>query len=131
MFENENDWSIVFFFRSHNMRFGLVGVPTVLLMQDGKVAGKFNGTGITLEALNDFVQKTTNLEAVGKVEILDQDYKGPVPTVLEPSFDYVLVICALFVLFMLVYYVRRSRIYNRLSETVRNAWQESQREHLD
>jgi hypothetical protein len=106
-------------------------VPTVLLIRKGKGITKFNLTEITLATLQSFVQKWTNLQPEVEAELVDSDHKGPVPTVLEPSFDFLLAFSTCYVLFLFVYFMRRSFIYRWLIDSVRNTWNESQHQHVE
>lgn len=61
------------------MRFGLVGVPSVLFIHNGKVVAKYNDTSDpTLEGYVAFIATVAGLEPTGEVIITEEDQRGPV-----------------------------------------------------
>ncbi|XP_074594686.1 thioredoxin domain-containing protein bug [Brevipalpus obovatus] len=118
---------------SINMRFGLVGIPTILFFHSGKMIAKFNHTEVTLENLNSFLKRITGLEPDDTVKIEDLDLTGPVPIVPEPMTDYVLIVSSLFLFISLVYLIIKSTIFKKISDSIRNTWREAeaQHEHLE
>lgn len=93
---------------------------------------RFNETEINLVTLKEFITKATSFEPLQALEVTDEDLDGPVPTKVEEQFDYLMLIAVIFLLFTFVYFVRTSRVYAYLLETIRSTWLESQqREHMD
>lgn len=101
------------------------------MLQNDRVVARFNESDINLTTLKEFIKKTTGFEPIHDLEVTDEDRLGPVPTEIDEQFDYILFISILFLIFAFIYFVRMSRIYAYLLETIRNTWLESQREHLD
>lgn len=61
------------------MRFGLVGVPSVLFLHNGKVVAKYNDTDPTLEGYVSFISVVAGIEpSGGPVVITEEDQLGPV-----------------------------------------------------
>ena len=114
------------------MRLSLFGVPSIILLQNDRIVARFNGTEINLATLQEFITKTTSFEPLQPLEVTDDDLLGPVPTKVEPQFDYLMLFAVVFLLSIFVDIVRTSRIYAYLLEIIASTWLESQqREHLD
>lgn len=111
------------------MRFGLVGVPSILFFHNSKLVAKFNESTPTIASLVTFVQRVTNLNPIGPggLEVTEQDLKGPVPTVVEHRVDYVLILSCLFILTCAAHLVIRSAVFKRFVEHVRHNWREAER----
>ena len=124
---------VVMLFFSINMRFGLVGVPSILLFHNGKIAGKFNNSSFTLDALISFVNKLTGLEPDPTVILSLEDLITPIRVIPQKSPDIVLIISTLFLILMLAYLIIKSAYFNRIVEFLRNTWREAEahHEHLD
>lgn len=115
------------------MRFGLVGVPTVLFFHNGKVVAKYNDSDPSVEGFVSFINRVTGLSPASSPIITEDDKQGPVPTSPESRLDFVLVISWLFVIFCFSYLFGKSAFFQRMVESVRNTWREAeaQHEHLD
>lgn len=115
------------------MRFGLVGVPTILFFQNGKVIGKFNNSNPSIDAFVSFVTQLTGLNPDPNVNISLEDLSGPVPVVPQESQDIVLLISTLFLFLMFSYLIIKSAYFKRFVEYLRNTWREAEahHEHLD
>ena len=113
------------------MRFGLVGVPTILFFHNTKIVAKFNDSDPTIENLVSFVNRVTGLSPAGPgtLEITEQDRAGPVPSVVEHRVDYVLILSWLFVILCACHFVIKSTVFKRLTEYVRNNWREAEAQH--
>jgi thiol-disulfide isomerase/thioredoxin len=118
---------------SINMRFGLVGIPSILLFRNGKMVAKFNDSDPSVEGFVSFVQKVTGLSPELEPVVLEEDNAGPVPTVPEKRLDLVLLLSWLFIGLCFAYFFGTSTLFKRIAESVRNNWREAeaQREHLD
>ncbi|NWU99788.1 TXD15 protein, partial [Upupa epops] len=86
---------------SLSTRFGTVAVPNILLFQGAKPMARFNHTDRTLETLKDFIFNQTGIEAKGGVTVTEEDWEGPLPSVLTKGIDWLL----LFSLFFLASFV--------------------------
>lgn len=113
------------------MRFGLVGVPTILFFHNTKIVSKFNDSDPTIENLVSFVNRVTGLSPAGRgtLEITEEDKAGPVPSKVEHRIDYVLILSWFFVLLCACHFVIRSAAFKRFAEYVRNNWKEAEAQH--
>lgn len=113
------------------MRFGLVGVPTILFFHNSKIVAKFNDSDPVIENLVVFVNRVTGLSPAGPgtLELTDEDRAGPVPSVIEPRLDYVLLLSWVFVLTCFSHFVLKSAMFKRFAEYVRNNWREAEAQH--
>lgn len=84
----------------YNTKFGTSAVPIILLFQHKSVLKKFNYTEKTLIDYIDFVSNHTSLAANRSIIIEENDLNGPVPTVIEKTFDYYLFFSWLFIIFI-------------------------------
>ncbi|XP_013777665.1 thioredoxin domain-containing protein 15-like [Limulus polyphemus] len=116
-----------------NMRYGLVGVPTVLLFHKGKPIVKFNGSEAQIENFAVFVTKYTGMSPEDGLNITSADMMGPVPTQPAQRTDFVLILAWMFTLGCLCTWFLRSSLWQRIVECVRNTWREAeaQHEHVD
>ena len=111
------------------MRFGLVGVPTILFFHNSKIVAKFNDSDPVIENLVAFVTRVTGLTPAEAVEVTDQDRVGPVPTRIQQRTDYVLILSWSFVLICAIHLIIKSSTFKRLTEYVRNNWREAEAQH--
>jgi len=121
---------------SINMRFGLVGVPSVLFFHRGRMIAKYNGTTVSLDGLTSFVSRVSNLRPVDGVEVTDEDLVGPVPGLhgSRTSFNYVLAFAVLFLTSVSGFFLVHSPLWTRLKEAVHRTWREAgeaQHEHAE
>ncbi|XP_076365623.1 thioredoxin domain-containing protein bug isoform X2 [Tachypleus tridentatus] len=116
-----------------NMRYGLVGVPTVLLFHKGKPIAKFNGSEAQIENFAVFLTKYTGLSPEDELNITTADMMGPVPTQPDQRTDFVLILAWIFTLGCLCTWFLRSSLWQRIVECVHNTWREAeaQHEHVD
>src|SRR6266487_4610349 len=63
-----------------NMRFGLVGIPSILLFHNGKVVAKYNDSEPTLDGFVSFIHKVTGINPLSSPILIEEDNLGPVPT---------------------------------------------------
>lgn len=108
------------------MRFGLLGVPTILFFHNSKLIAKYNETDVTPEGLLSFIHKITDLTPVDTLVITETDLNGPVPTIPVKTIDYVAVISCIFILLCATYFLVNSILFNKLIECIRNNWREAQ-----
>ncbi|NXM55570.1 TXD15 protein, partial [Illadopsis cleaveri] len=88
---------------SLSTRFGTVAVPNILLFQGAKPMARFNHTDRTLETLKDFIFNQTGIEAQGDVAVTEEDWEGPLPSVLTKGIDWLLLFSVLFLAGFVMY----------------------------
>ncbi|NXK13715.1 TXD15 protein, partial [Herpetotheres cachinnans] len=88
---------------SLSTRFGTVAVPNILLFQGAKPMARFNHTDRTLETLKDFIFNQTGIEAKGDVAVTEEDWEGPLPSVLTKGIDWLLLFSLLFLASFVMY----------------------------
>jgi len=116
------------------MRYGLVGVPSVLFFQNSKLVAKYNDSVPSVEGLTSFINRITGLSPTGPKDLTDQDMEGPVPTTPTHRPDYVLFLAWVFIMSCCLRFVVMSDAFKRFIEYVRNNWREAeqaQHEHAD
>lgn len=127
------DYLIIFIVSSINMRFGLVGVPSILLFRNGTVVGKFNESHPTILNFVSFVTNLTGISPTGPVNVTEEDYIGPLQSSPQSRIDFLLLFSSFFVLICLLYLFSKTRLWKITVETIRNNWREAeaQHEHFD
>ena len=115
------------------MRFGLVGVPSILFFHNSRLVAKYNDSDPSIEGLVSFVTRVTGLKPVHEASLSPQDWEGPVPTVPVSRLDYVLVLSWLFLLLCSCYYFSKTHLFSMIIEYLRSNWREAeaQHQHLD
>ncbi|XP_030085315.1 thioredoxin domain-containing protein 15 [Serinus canaria] len=88
---------------SLSTRFGTVAVPNILLFQGAKPMARFNHTDRTLETLKDFIFNQTGIEARSDVAVTEEDWEGPLPSVLTKGIDWLLLFSVLFLAAFVMY----------------------------
>ncbi|XP_065500160.1 thioredoxin domain-containing protein 15 [Caloenas nicobarica] len=88
---------------SLSTRFGTVAVPNILLFQGAKPMARFNHTERTLETLKDFIFNQTGIEAKSDVAVTEEDWEGPLPSVLTKGIDWLLLFSVLFLASFVMY----------------------------
>ncbi|XP_029853435.1 thioredoxin domain-containing protein 15 [Aquila chrysaetos chrysaetos] len=88
---------------SLSTRFGTVAVPNILLFQGAKPMARFNHTDRTLETLKDFIFNQTGIEAKSDVAVTEEDWEGPLPSVLTKGIDWLLLFSLLFLASFVMY----------------------------
>ncbi|NWZ35152.1 TXD15 protein, partial [Brachypodius atriceps] len=88
---------------SLSTRFGTVAVPNILLFQGAKPMARFNHTDRTLETLKDFIFNQTGIEAKSDVTVTEEDWEGPLPSVLTKGIDWLLLFSVLFLAGFVMY----------------------------
>lgn len=119
--------------QSFNAQYGIVGVPTLMLVHNGKPVAKFNDTIYTLELFAKFVSHLTNLQPNGSLYVTSADFMGPVASTPSNEVDYCLVLSWIFIIACMLYFTSRSRWWQQFIELIQNTWRESnaQHEHVD
>lgn len=119
--------------QSFNAQYGIVGVPTLMLVHNGKPVAKFNDTVYTLELFAKFVSHLTNLQPNGSLYVTSADFMGPVGSTPSNEMDYCLVLSWIFIIACVLYFTSRSRWWQQFVELIQNTWRESnaQHEHVD
>ncbi|NWU63457.1 TXD15 protein, partial [Pterocles burchelli] len=88
---------------SLSTRFGTVAVPNILLFQGAKPMARFNHTDRTLETLKEFIFNQTGIEAKSDVVVTEEDWEGPLPSVLTKGIDWLLLFSLLFLASFVMY----------------------------
>ncbi|NWI69575.1 TXD15 protein, partial [Todus mexicanus] len=88
---------------SLSTRFGTVAVPNILLFQGAKPMARFNHTDRTLDTLKDFIFNQTGIEAKSDVVVTEEDWQGPLPSVLTKGIDWLLLFSLLFLATFIMY----------------------------
>lgn len=119
--------------QSFNAQYGIVGVPTLMLVHNGKPVAKFNDTVYTLELFAKFVSHLTNLQPNGSLYVTSADFMGPIASTPSNEMDYCLVLSWVFIIACVLYFTSRSRWWQQVVELIQNTWRESnaQHEHVD
>lgn len=119
--------------QSFNAQYGIVGVPTLMLVHNGKPVAKFNDTVYTLELFAKFVSHLTNLQPNGSLYVTSADFMGPIASTPSNEMDYCLVLSWVFIITCVLYFTSRSRWWQQVVELIQNTWRESnaQHEHVD
>lgn len=122
-----------FFICSFNAQYGIVGVPTLMLVHNGKPIAKFNSTVYTLELFAKFITHLTMFQTSGSLFVTSADFSGPVPSTPSNETDYCLVLSWVFIAACALYFTSKSRWWQQFIELVQNTWRESnaQHEHVD
>ncbi|XP_039312819.1 thioredoxin domain-containing protein 15 [Solenopsis invicta] len=115
--------------QSFNAQYGIVGVPTLMLVHNGKPVAKFNDTIYTLESFAKFVSHLTNLQPNGSLYVTSADFTGPVSSIPSNEMDYCLVLSWIFIVACVLYFTSRSRWWQQFVELIQNTWLESNAEH--
>ncbi|XP_012527019.1 thioredoxin domain-containing protein 15 [Monomorium pharaonis] len=115
--------------QSFNAQYGIVGVPTLMLVHNGKPVAKFNDTVYTLESFAKFVSHLTNLQPNGSVYVTSADFTGPVSSTPSNEMDHCLVMSWVFIIACVLYFTSRSRWWQQFVELIQNTWRESNAEH--
>lgn len=115
--------------QSFNAQYGIVGVPTLMLVHNGKPVAKFNDTIYTLESFAKFVSHLTNLQPNGSLYVTSADFTGPVSSTPSNEMDYCLVLSWVFIVTCVLYFTSRSRWWQQFVELIQNTWLESNAEH--
>ncbi|XP_020294581.1 thioredoxin domain-containing protein 15 [Pseudomyrmex gracilis] len=120
-------------YQSFNAQYGIVGVPTLMLIHNGKPVAKFNDTIYTLESFARFMSQLTNLQPNGSLYVTSADFTGPVSSTPTNEMDYCLVMSWIFIVACMLYFTSRSVWWQQFVELIQNTWRESnaQHEHVD
>lgn len=116
-----------------NAQYGIVGVPTIILIHNGVPVVEFKETVYNLERLAQFIMLLTNLKPTGLLNVTSSDFNGPVPSTPSNETDYCLVLSWVFIAVCALYFTSQSRWWQQFVELVQNTWRESnaQHEHVD
>lgn len=114
---------------SFNTQYGIVGVPTLMLVHNAKPVAKFNETVYTLETFSKFVSHLTNLQPNESLYVTSADFSGPVSCVPTKETDYCLILSWLFIIACLFYFTMQSAWWKQFIESVQNTWRESNAQH--
>ncbi|XP_011301741.1 thioredoxin domain-containing protein 15 [Fopius arisanus] len=120
-------------YQNFNTQFGIVGVPTLMFVYNGKPLVRFNDSSYTLESFAKFVTDYTALEPNGSLYVTSGDFAGPVPSTPSNECDYCLVLSWIFIAACALYFTLQSQWWRQFVELIQNTWRESnaQHEHTD
>lgn len=104
---------------SMSARYGIVGIPTVLLFYSGRAVAKFNRSR-TVEDFALFIKDHTGFTATGTLEITDEDGQGPMPTIVIERTALHLAIAIAFLITFCIYHLFGSSFL----DTVHYIWTE-------
>lgn len=115
------------------MRYGLVGVPSILFFHNGKIVGKFNDSDHTIDGFVNYINTLTGILPITEPHISEEDKLGPLSSVPQPKIDYLLILSWIFCMACFAYMFTKSNLFKTIVETVRNTWREAeaQHEHID
>ncbi|KAK0084771.1 hypothetical protein PV325_006466 [Microctonus aethiopoides] len=116
-------------YQNFNMQFGIVGVPTLMFVYNGKPLIKFNDTSYTLESFARFVTDYTALEPNSSLYVTSADFSGPIPSTPSNETDYCLVLSWIFIAACAIYFTLQSQWWKQFVELVQNTWRESNAQH--
>jgi len=116
-------------------QFAVVALPSVLVFHNGKPVYGFNSTTHSLETYIQFISNYTGLKPDKEqtIQLLVEDYSGPVPSTVVEKFNYNLLVAYLFILLCLLVNLSKSTYVTHLTDTLHNLWREVeiQHEHTD
>lgn len=120
-------------YQHFNAQYGIVGVPTLMLVYNGKPVAKFNDTLYTLDSFARFITCITNLKPDGSLYLTSLDFAGPVSSTPSNETDYCLILAWVFIAVCALHFTLQSRWWQQFVELVQNTWRESnaQHEHAD
>ncbi|XP_001600982.1 thioredoxin domain-containing protein 15 [Nasonia vitripennis] len=120
-------------YQNFNTQYGIVGVPTLMLVHNAKPVAKFNATVYNLETFSKFLSQFTNLQPNDSLYVTSADFSGPVSSTPSNETDYCLVLSWVFIAACLLYFTTKSHWWRQFIELVQNTWRESnaQHEHAD
>ncbi|XP_011502983.1 PREDICTED: thioredoxin domain-containing protein 15 [Ceratosolen solmsi marchali] len=116
-------------YQNFNTQYGIVGVPTLILVHNAKPVAKFNATVYTLENFSKFISQLTNLQPNESLYVTSADFSGPVSFTPSNETDYCLVLSWIFITACLLYFTSQSQLWKQFMELVQNTWRESNAEH--
>lgn len=105
---------------SFNAQYGIVGIPTLMLVHNGKPVDKFNSTVYTLESFAKYITHLTTLQPSGSLFVTSADFSGPVPSTPSNETDYCLVLSWVFIAACALYFTSKSKWWQRFIELVQN-----------
>ncbi|XP_071954513.1 thioredoxin domain-containing protein 15-like [Antedon mediterranea] len=115
-------------FNNLNTRYGTVAVPNILLFYKGKPVMRFNYTR-TFENFRDFIKNYTGIQPDSSVDVLPEDYDGPLPSIPTKEPDYILWFSIAFLSLFTIY-----MMYQHCGQAVARLHQEmvgDVHEHID
>jgi thiol-disulfide isomerase/thioredoxin len=119
-----------FHFSSLNSRFGTIAVPNIMVFHNAKAVARFNGTDRTLHTIASFIANVTGITYNSTVDVLPEDFVGPLSSELSVEPDYLLVLSWLFVLCCAVVACVRSATGRRVWNTLVAIGNHGQGQHL-
>ncbi|CAK9833556.1 Thioredoxin domain-containing protein 15 [Anthophora retusa] len=120
-------------YQNFNAQYGIGGVPTLMLVHNGKPIAMYNDTVYTLKSFSKCIMAATNLQPTRPLYVTSADFAGPVPSTPSNETDYCLVLSWVFIAACALYFTSQSRWWQQFVEVIQNTWRESnaQHEHAD
>jgi len=112
-------------FDKFNPRFGISGVPTLLLFHGNKAVARFNGSDYGLMSLSNFVGRYTDLEFMNGTNVEDFDSDGPLPSKTTKGIDYYLMLSWIFLIIFTVYCIVQLNAIKSVYHHFRSMWTEA------
>ena len=120
-----------------NTDFGIIGLPSIILFQNGRMIHKFNFTTTrpsTVTYLIEFIQQHTNLQpSSANVVVTSEDFSPNSPlkaAMNQDSFDGYLLLSWSFIIMCSIYYFGKSRTFKQIVEMINRTWRESNEAQL-
>jgi len=82
-------------------KYGIVGIPTILLFHSGKAVAKYNRSR-TPSDFHDFILQLTGVRPSASLNITQDDNLGPLTSTLKESRDYYLIFSICFIIFVVL-----------------------------
>ncbi|KOC68587.1 Thioredoxin domain-containing protein 15 [Habropoda laboriosa] len=120
-------------YQNFNAQYGIGGVPTLMLVHNGKPVAMYNDTVYTLLSFAKCITLATNLQPTAPLFVTSADFVGPVSSTPSNETDYCLVLSWIFIAACALYFTSQSRWWQQCVELIQNTWRESnaQHEHAD
>ncbi|KAL7294336.1 hypothetical protein TKK_0012346 [Trichogramma kaykai] len=115
--------------QQYNTQYGIVGVPTLMLLHNSKPVAKFNLTEYTLATFSTFISTSTNLQPNESLYVTSADFSGPLSSTVSTDTDYCLVLSCVFIVACIIYYTMQSQWWRQFIEQVQHTWRESNAQH--
>lgn len=116
---------------SLNTKFGIVGLPTIVLFHQGRPILKFNYTSSTITNFIRFITKHTDIETnlTSGAYVTSDDFLGPLSNRVEKEFDMWLYVSWMFIIVCACYYFTKSKLFTQIIEVIKRNWRESEAQH--
>lgn len=115
-----------FRFHTVNTDFGIIALPTLMLFHRGRPVVKFNESQFTVNNFVKFIERHTDiLPSTSKVFVTSDDFRGPLPNVVEKDTDHCLWLAWVFIGLVAIYHFVRTVYFAQFIEVIKRNWRES------